>query len=504
MGRNSNEKSYREARKERLSKEQKNSKKRTPKGVRRKKIKKGIIWSIVIILIALLITGIVLVKTGFVHRRVTAFEIGGEKFTIADYNYWYQMLANQMAQATYSYPDRETVMTNINSIVGTAKALEAKGYKLNEENLEAYNSALTQIKKDADSFDGSEKEFYSQNYGPATNEEIVMKNYKYQLLAIQYYSEFCDNADYTDEDFDKYYKEFGKEELATVDFRICIFSTYDNNTFGVPYASSTDALNAANKLNSIITDEESFINAVKSESVTLGCDVSKFDKDATLEENFPYKEMNEQFSDIRDWLFSDDRKANDHTVITLDIEGQQASYLLFIVDPVSREEYKTVDMRHILISSLDESSNSTEELENKAKEKIEQICAEWEDGDMTDERFAELAKEYSDDTTASDGGIIEKVCKGQLVESIEEFLFESERKAGDYKIIKSTYGYHLVYYKGTNIEKWKIDAESALITKDFEAETKSLCEKYGVSIERSDRLIDILATEQINDAMYYQ
>lgn len=500
----SNEKSYREARKERLSKEQKNSKKRNPKGVRRKKIKKGIIWSIVIVLIALLITGIVLVKTGFVHRRVTAFEVGGEKFTIADYNYWYQMLAAQMASSTYSYPDRETVISNVYSIIGVAKAAEAMGYTLNEEEVKTYDSTLQQLRSELAAFDGSEKEFFNQNYGVATNEEIVMKNYKYQLLAIQYYNEFCEGLDYTDEDFENYYKEHGKENLASLDFRVCIFSTDDGNTFAIPYESNEAARAAADKLNSVITDEESFINAVKSEAESLGYDMTKFDKDETLEEDFIYSNINSQLEEVRDWLFSDDRKANDHTVITATVDGKEVSYLLFIVDPLSREDYKTVDMRHILISTQDESSSlSEEELDEQAKAKIEQICAEWEDSDMTDEKFAELAKKYSADSTAEDGGIIEKIYKGQLVEEIEEFLFDAERKIGDYKIIKSTYGYHLVYYKGTNIEKWKIDAESLLITQDFEAETKKICDENGVTMERSDRLIDVFATEQVNEAVYY-
>ena len=500
----SKEKSYRDERKERLSKEQKKSKKRTPKGVRRKKIKKGIIIALVVLLLAAIITGIVILKSEFIRRKVTAFEIAGEKFTIADYNYWYQMISTQMASTMYATADRETVMGNISSVIGVAKAAEAKGLTLGKEEQENYDATLKQVRDGVASFSGSEQEFFNQNYGYATNEEIVMKNYKYQLLAIKYYNEFCDKLDYTDEDLEKYYDEHGKENLATVDFRACTFSTDEGNSFGIPYASDEAALEAANKLNSVITDEKSYINAIKSEATAIGYDMSKFDESETLFEDFVYNEIGENISAIGDWVFSDSRKANDHTVITVNVDGINVTYLLYIVTPASREEYKTVDMRHVLIKSIDDTTGeSTEELEKAAKGKIEQICAEWENSEMTDEKFAEFAKKYSDDTTAEDGGIIEKIYKGQLVEEIEEFLFEADRKSGDYKIIKSTYGYHLVYYKGTNVEKWKIDAEELLISQDFEAESQKLFDEYGISLSRNDRLVDLFATEEMSEAVFY-
>ncbi len=501
----SNEKNYRDARKARLQKEQKNAKSRTPQGVRKKKVKKALIWSLVCLLIALFITGIVLVKTGFVHRRVTAFEISGEKFTIADYNYWYQMIATQVVNSTYSYPDRETVMTNIHSIVGVAKAGLAEGKDLSEEEIKTYNSTAETLRKECANASGSDSKFFNQKYGFGTNEEIVLKNYRYQLIAVKYYNDYCETLKYTDTDLENYFKEFGKETLTSVTFKACIFTPDTQNTFSKAYASADDALAAANRLNSLITDEKSFNEAIKNEATALGVDMSKFKVEETLEEDFKYANMNENLTKLRDWLFDDSRKANDHTVITETIDGSQVSYLVFVIDPAHREDYKTVDMRHILISSSTEGTNLTaDEADAQAKSKIEQICAEWEATDMTDAKFAELAKKYSDDTTKEDGGLIEKIKKEQLVESIDEFLFDAETKAGDYKIVKSTYGYHLVYYKGTNTERWKIDAEALLTEKDFEAEQKRLCEAHGIVITRNNHLIDLFATEQLDESIYYQ
>lgn len=501
-----NEINYRDARKERLQKEQKNAKNRTPKGVRKKKRIKALIWALVCLVIALIITGTILVKTGFVQRRITAFEVSGEKFTIADYNYWYQMIATQVLNSTYSYPDRETVMNNIYSIIGVAKAALAEGKDLSEEEIKTFNATAETLRQDCKNFNGSERSFYNKSYGMATNEEIVLRNYRYQLIAIKYYNDFCDKLDYKDADLEKYFKEHGKETLSMITFRACIFTPDQQNTFGIAYPSAADALTAANKLNAKITDEKSFVEAVKDEAKALGVDMSKFKDEDTLEEDFKYSSMNEKLSQVRDWLFSDDRKANDHTVITENIDGNEISYLIFVVEPLHREDYNTVDMRHILISTNEEGSSlSADEFDKQAKTKIEKICAEWEETDMTDKKFEELVKKYSEDSTTKDkGGLIEKITKEQLVESIDEFLFEDGRKAGDYKIVKSTYGYHLVYYKGANTEKWKIDAKSYLTEKDFETESKRLCDEHNIVIERNNHLIDLFATEKLDETSLYQ
>lgn len=501
------EKSYREARKERLIKEQKKISKRNPRGVRRRKAKKAIIWAIVIALLAALITGIVLVKTGFVHRRMTAFEIGEEKFTIADYNYWYQMIANQVINSTYTYPDRETVMTNIFSIVGVAKSAMNKGYELKGEDLDNYNATLDQLRRECEAYDGSKAEFFNTKYGFGTNEEIVMRNYKYQLIALKYYDDFREKLKYSDEDLENYYKEFGKETMAMIDFRVAIFSADIGNTFATAYASNADAKAAAERINGLITDEKSFLDAIKAEYTALGGDVTKFKDEDTLEEGFIYSNMNTNLSELSDWLFSANRKANDHAVFTATIDGKEVSYVVYMLKPLYRDDYKTVDMRHILISTSTEGTTLTEEQANAAaKSKIEQIMAEWEElkpEEQTDEKFAEFAKKYSADATAEDGGLLEKIAKNDLVEGIDKFIFEEGRKAGDVKIIQSTYGYHLVYYKGENIEKWKIDAEELLIEKDFEAENKRLCEEYGITMTRSNHAIDVFATEEIDESMYY-
>ena len=68
-------------------------------------------------------------------------------------------------------------------------------------------------------------------------------------------------------------------------------------------------------------------------------------------------------------------------------------------------------------------------------------------GDKTEESFAALATEKTEDTgSQSTGGLYERVYKGQMVKAFENWCFDAARKAGDTGIVESDYGYHVMYF----------------------------------------------------------
>lgn len=85
---------------------------------------------------------------------------------------------------------------------------------------------------------------------------------------------------------------------------------------------------------------------------------------------------------------------------------------------------------------------------------------------------AALAKVTSVDTMISvgdaalaDGSAVEAtqytVAKGQMVTEFENWCFDAARKAGDKAVVQTEYGFHVMYYVGTE-KDWKADAVSAL------------------------------------------
>ena len=138
-----------------------------------------------------------------------------------------------------------------------------------------------------------------------------------------------------------------------------------------------------------------------------------------------------------------------------------------------REEYNTVDVRHILIqpesgtlSTDDEGYDAEqEELKAAARTKAEEILAEWKAGDATEDSFAKLAMEDSADGSKYTGGLYARITKGQMVEAFNDWCFDSSRKSGDTDVVDTTYGSHVMYFVGTDLPAW-----AAAVTDNLQTE----------------------------------
>ncbi|MBQ3192764.1 MAG: peptidylprolyl isomerase [Oscillospiraceae bacterium] len=126
----------------------------------------------------------------------------------------------------------------------------------------------------------------------------------------------------------------------------------------------------------------------------------------------------------------------------------------YLESGLARED-KYVDVRHVLImpEGADSSNIRTETFEEAAWEtsrvKAEELLAQWEQGDKSEESFAQLAKDHSQDGSAADGGLFTDVTKGQMVEAFENWCFDEARQAGDYGLVETEFGYHLMFFVGS-------------------------------------------------------
>ena len=125
-----------------------------------------------------------------------------------------------------------------------------------------------------------------------------------------------------------------------------------------------------------------------------------------------------------------------------------------VTDEEVAEQYPSVNVRHILVKAeAAEDGTFTDEAKEAAKAKAEAILKEWEEGDATEESFAALAEEKSEDEGSNtNGGLYENVLEGQMVAEFNDFCFDEARKAGDTGIVygeNGAYaGYHVMYFVG--------------------------------------------------------
>ena len=126
-----------------------------------------------------------------------------------------------------------------------------------------------------------------------------------------------------------------------------------------------------------------------------------------------------------------------------------------------------VDVRHILFFPEGATSETvtTQEWPEKAwaaaYANAEAVLNEWLAGDMTEESFAALANEHSADNggNVTNGGLYTDIAVGKMVKNFESWCFDQSRQPGDYGIVKTEYGYHIMYFVRADREAddWTFD-----------------------------------------------
>lgn len=105
------------------------------------------------------------------------------------------------------------------------------------------------------------------------------------------------------------------------------------------------------------------------------------------------------------------------------------------------EKFKSAILRpYLIFQRLDQKYASDASADAQAKAKAEDALKQVKEGAKT---FAELAQQYSDDTTKSVGGDLGFFGRGQMVKAFEDAAF-SLAVNGVSDLVKTQYGYHII------------------------------------------------------------
>jgi hypothetical protein len=183
-------------------------------------------------------------------------------------------------------------------------------------------------------------------------------------------------------------------------------------------------------------------------------------------------------TELSKWLFADGTKPY---ATRNEYDETKGTFTVYMILPAQydeklddcqyREDYKTADYYYIFLSSKDEGSME------KAKTTADAILKEYNE-DATEEHFKKLE---STDGYGKGNGKVEGGVKNALGDSVDAWLFASDRKAGDVSTIEGEEGYYVIYFAGNNETKWKIDAENALRSNDYNEAIHEFTDKYAVT-----------------------
>ena len=149
----------------------------------------------------------------------------------------------------------------------------------------------------------------------------------------------------------------------------------------------------------------------------------------------------------------------------------------------NKDDYKQVRASHILISNYDtDNKEVSDEQKKKNKETAEEVLKLALDG----EDFASLAKEVSDDSSASSGGDLGYFIEDDMVSSFSKAAFSLEDGEIYPEVVETTSGYHIIKKTGEKEQDFD-DVKDDLITtlKNTKQTTlmQDLYSKYNVDIK---------------------
>lgn len=155
---------------------------------------------------------------------------------------------------------------------------------------------------------------------------------------------------------------------------------------------------------------------------------------------------------------------------------------------VDKESGKLIDVRHILVcpkgGTTDENGETTysEDEWNTCLLEAESLLKKWQEGEATEESFAALASEATEDPgSQSTGGLYTYVYEGQMVPAFNDWCFDESRQYGDTGLVKTNYGYHIMFFVYGE-EGWIRRAEDGLISDACSEMMTKAMEEYPMEV----------------------
>lgn len=166
---------------------------------------------------------------------------------------------------------------------------------------------------------------------------------------------------------------------------------------------------------------------------------------------------------------------------------------------ITKESGDYYDVRHILIGveggTEDEDGNVTysDDEWEACRAEAQALLDEWLAGEHTEETFAELAAEYSEDTGSNtNGGLYENLTVDYgFVEEFENWYTDESRQAGDYGLVRSSYGYHIMYFSGAE-EQWIEECRGGIMSEEAAKIVTEATSKYPISVNYKNIVLGVV------------
>ena len=546
---------YREERKKRMENAAKKNAKKSPQMTKAKKVIGKVVAIVLAVVVCLAAVYGIFNFFGIPQKVLTAAKIGDERVTVAKYNFYYMdMYLNTYNQsqsydsqygagygAMYTgYDSSKTPMEQeypgtledfegesatwadyfrvqslkyLQTYLAYAKLAKEAGMTLDEDELADIDEQVESIRSSAESNDYSLNRYLTKIYGKGVNEKLLREVMEERQLAYKYAQQKQEDVEtgVTDAQIEEEYTANPAEYalvtlngfVVSADTSAIADDATDDEKTAATEAAMADAKAKAEGYAAKVNSAETLLEQAKAyNSTATEASVKLEDVTGTT--------LASTFSQAAsDWAYAAERAVGDVTVV----ETSKGYAVLYMAVLPHKDMSKPVDVRHILIqfdTTTDESGNTVALTSAEKEAYYQQAQAIYNQflENPTEENFATLANNNSDDTGSNtNGGLYEDVHVGDMVTAFNDWCFDPNRKPGDSGIIETNYGYHVMYYVGNdNEETWKSTVRSALASDALSAFDDEIVNGETYKINESDLMIkwsvsqleDLITTRYIN------
>lgn len=486
-----------------------------------KKLKRLSVSFIAIMLVIVLAFGSIMGwrgynQSGYSEKNTIAATVGGHELTTVEVNYYfadyvrsaYQQWYSQYGSSVSMYLsfmgldmtkplDRQNYSADktwadffLESALEKAKtdyalydkAMADKDFKLTEDEQKSLDSVVDTLELYAMYYGYKNADKYlSASYGWGSNVKTYTNYNKVSTIAQSYYNQYSESLKYEDEDIRRYEAEnYDKYTSFTYNSYYVSVSAYLPSGVTMAKATAEQKAEALAKAEEVAKQLAAAEDLIKLDEAIKALPINKDNTSAATTKNTSVMYSALNFSDdAKKWLSDDSREFDDiayfaDETTTKDADGKETKTVngYYVLGYQSHDENlrKLASVRHLLVKfeggTTDSKGNKTYSKEEKeaAKTEAERLLAVWKSGKATEETFINMVKAYSDDSSASTGGLFEDIhANSGYVDSFKAWALNTDRKPGDTGVIVSDFGYHVMYY----VKDGDLSYRDYMITEDL-------------------------------------
>lgn len=338
----------------------------------------------------------------------------------------------------------------------------ANGFTMTDETQLNIDSNINMLQMYASLSGYSTEDYLKLYYGSGTSEKSLRAYMEVTNLASAYYNEYQNSLTYDDAAIRAYeadkYENYNAYSYSSYYMSRSAYLTEEESLDPTEEQLNAALVEAKAAAESLLTatNEDELNAAIAALPVNEGSTATAITYTDTL-----YTSIG---ATVRDWVTDEARQENDIAMIPYETvvdhehdeetehehEYETLGYYVVLFHGSNDNTQPMGNVRHLLVQfEENEDGTVSDKVKAMAKEEADGYLNTWKSGEATEESFIELVKEYSDDSSASTGGLFEDINPASnYVANFLNWSIDPQREAGDAEVIETEFGYHVMYYVG--------------------------------------------------------